>query len=56
MQPMVMADDLPFVPTEFRMSTFDQVDMMKKITRLINENAQLLQQLKEKNGLLEKRH
>lgn len=53
LEPMALAKNLPFVPTDFQLSTVDNVEMIEIISRLIEENSDELSRMKQKAGLLE---
>lgn len=52
--PMVLANNLPFTPTGFHLSTFKQVEMIKHISELIKENQSEINKIKKKFNLIEK--
>jgi len=53
--PMVLADNLPFIYTDFHLSTFTQLDMMKTITELVNNHQIEIKEMKKKVRLLEQK-
>jgi hypothetical protein len=54
-KPMVLADNLPFTPTNFHISTLTQLAMMKTITELINSHQIEIKEMKQKVNLLEQK-
>jgi len=55
LSPMVLANNLPYTPTGLHLSTFDQLEMMETITKLILENQAEIQEIKKNFNLLEHR-
>jgi len=53
LEPLVLAKDLPFTPTHFHISTYNQVDTLKVMNTLIATNPQLISKLKQKHNLAE---
>lgn len=52
-KPMVLADNLPFTPANFHISTVTQLAMMKTITELVNIHQIEIKEMKQKVNLLE---
>jgi len=55
LEPLVLAEKLPFTPTNFHLSTYNKIHTLKAINALIATNPQFISTLKRQYNLIESR-